>query len=289
MESHSVGEAFWPTQLENFAWYFEDIIRQELPVLIYAGEFDAKDGPKTQEPWLRRLAFNDSVEFWDQSRKVYYVPDPVSGNQIIGGYYREVPNFTYLTVPKAGHFVPNNYYQPSYQFFFDYLNNQSLQCHNPDGCSVVDAQCDYMNQCSEHGTCGANGQCTCVNGWKGADCSLKNNELVDTYYHSIMSNGPKWFSFSHTPANWYCEASVLRLRSITYAMDIYITADAKADVNQFSYDMVFKNQRDISLSSELIGALCGSSGYSVALYVDGVNENKNQLLSNTLRVNFDMI
>lgn len=29
----------------------------KLPVLIYAGEFDAQDGPKTQEYWLRRLNF----------------------------------------------------------------------------------------------------------------------------------------------------------------------------------------------------------------------------------------
>lgn len=39
----------------DYSWYFEELIRMKLPILIYAGEFDAQDGPKTQEYWLRRL------------------------------------------------------------------------------------------------------------------------------------------------------------------------------------------------------------------------------------------
>lgn len=36
--------------------------------MIYAGEMDAQDGPKTQEFWLRRMTFNGSDDFWSQSR-----------------------------------------------------------------------------------------------------------------------------------------------------------------------------------------------------------------------------
>jgi hypothetical protein len=32
--------------------------------MIYAGEFDSQDGPKTQEEWLRRMVFNGREDFW---------------------------------------------------------------------------------------------------------------------------------------------------------------------------------------------------------------------------------
>ena len=60
----------------------------QLPFLVYAGEFDAQDGPKTQEYWMRRLSFEGSVDFWSQSRQVFYVDQPGQDEQIIGGYWR---------------------------------------------------------------------------------------------------------------------------------------------------------------------------------------------------------
>jgi hypothetical protein len=106
-------------------------------VFLYAGEFDAQDGPKTQEYWLRRLNFENDDKFWDQSRKIYYVPQPGQDELAIGGYWRESDYFSYLTVPKSGHFVPANYYQPTWQFVYDYVNHSKLQCHNPKTCSVA--------------------------------------------------------------------------------------------------------------------------------------------------------
>ena len=116
-------------------------------MLLYAGEFDAQDGPKTQEPWLRTLNFEGSEDFWAQSRQVYYVPQPNNSDLIIGGYWRESEYFSYLTVPKSGHFVPANYYQPTYQFLYDYVHNNGLQCHKTtdEGCSVVESRCTFMN------------------------------------------------------------------------------------------------------------------------------------------------
>ena len=99
---------------------------------------DAQDGPKTQEFWLRRLSFTGSEDFWSQSRQIYWVDDPkctkpcyvgdptcttacTDEGKIVGGYWRHSDYFEYLTVPKAGHFVPANYYLPSYSFFQDYI------------------------------------------------------------------------------------------------------------------------------------------------------------------------
>lgn len=118
---------------------------------------------------------------------------------MIGGYWRESKYFSYLTVPKAGHFVPNNYYQPSYQFFADYLSSKKLLCHNDvDGCSVVSYQCEAMNECSAHGTCAANGQCVCSEGWKFADCSLESVLLQGSLKKTLTHTGPKYFSFTKT-------------------------------------------------------------------------------------------
>jgi hypothetical protein len=125
------------------------------------------------------------------------VSQPGQTEQVIGGYWRESEYFSYLTVPKAGHFVPANYYQPSYQFFADYLSSRKLVCHNEaDGCSVVAYRCEAMNQCSGKGICGSNGQCSCAAGWKGADCSLKSTSLTDGLRKFEAHTGPKYFSFT---------------------------------------------------------------------------------------------
>ena len=126
MGSSAVGDAFVMDNLLDYSQYVEKLIAEKLPVLIYAGEFDAQDGPKTQEYWLRRLSFEGSEDFWDQARQIYWV-DSLTGDgdngQIVGGYWRSSEYFNYLTVPKAGHFVPANYYTPSLQFFKDYISS----------------------------------------------------------------------------------------------------------------------------------------------------------------------
>ena len=154
MSSSRVSEAFNNDKMIDYSNYIEKLIAAKSPVLIYAGEFDAQDGPKTQEPWLRRLNFEGSSDFWSQSRQVYWVEDDAP--LINGGYWRTSDYFEYLTVPKSGHFVPQNYFLPSYQFVSDYItNNQKLKCHKDTDtkCSVVASRCEAMNQCNGQGTC----------------------------------------------------------------------------------------------------------------------------------------
>jgi len=114
--------------LVDYSRFITKLIDAEIPVLIYAGEFDAQDGPKTQEFWLRRLEFEGSEDFWSQSRQIYWVQNFTNTEtQLInGGLWRTSDYFEYLTVPKAGHFVPNNYFSPSFYFLSDYIDNQKL-------------------------------------------------------------------------------------------------------------------------------------------------------------------
>jgi hypothetical protein len=64
MSSGAVGLAFADDQLIDYSSYVEELIKRELPFLVYAGEFDSQDGPKTQEYWLRRLNFEGKDDFW---------------------------------------------------------------------------------------------------------------------------------------------------------------------------------------------------------------------------------
>lgn len=64
MGSSAVGLAFAGDQLIDYSSYLEDLIAMGSPFLIYAGEFDAQDGPKTQEYWLRRMNFDGKEDFW---------------------------------------------------------------------------------------------------------------------------------------------------------------------------------------------------------------------------------
>ena len=50
-------------------------------------------------------------------------PDPQLLN---GGYWRTSDYFEFLTVPKAGHFVPNNYFSDPYAFLSDYIAHKKL-------------------------------------------------------------------------------------------------------------------------------------------------------------------
>lgn len=74
---------------------------------------------------MRELPIPEYEEFWGQARNIYKVWDDLYNTYATGGYYRQNSLFNFLTVPKAGHFVPNwtNNYKPSLQFLNDMMNN----------------------------------------------------------------------------------------------------------------------------------------------------------------------
>lgn len=122
MGSDAVDQAMVFDNLLNYVSYYEMMLEKyNSPILIYDGEFDARDGAYTQNSWLKNMTFTNSTDFWSQARQIYWIPDStVPEGQIVGGYYRQTGLFNYLTVPKAGHFVPNpqlNYYKAAYAFF----------------------------------------------------------------------------------------------------------------------------------------------------------------------------
>lgn len=100
-----------------------------------------------------------------------------------------------MSVPKSGHFIPADNYGASIAILSDLVNHNQLKCHADSGCSVTGEMCKAMNDCSGNGKCGQNGQCTCQDGYKGADCSyevLNQNEDV-----KVESKGAVWYYYQH--------------------------------------------------------------------------------------------
>lgn len=88
----------------------------------------------------------------------------------------------------------------------DYINNGKLMCHEANGgdCSVVDIRCAYMDDCSGHGTCNANGVCECDSGYKSADCSLRYSNLTadgSGIFLRFSQYGPNYVAFTWDGGN----------------------------------------------------------------------------------------
>lgn len=285
MGSSAVGEAFVMDNLIDYSEYVEKLVAAKSPVMIYAGEFDAQDGPKTQEYWLRRLNFEGSEDFWSQSRQIYWVQNKTTTEtQLInGGYWRTSDYFEYLTVPKAGHFVPNNYFSPSYAFVEDYIKSKKLVCHDQaNGCSVVEQRCSAMNYCNGNGSCDTTtAQCVCNEGYKFADCSKKTMDLTDGYTVDVDAYGPGWFTMQYSGSD---SGKLYLTPNIT--SEVYILKDASGDPNNFVYDMSFKTVNgNTTFDTDHLG-LTSDKGFSVAVYMPAVNETANELLEGRLSVYF---
>ena len=100
--SERVGEAYDFEEMIDWSSFYDKSIYEGMKMIVYAGEFDQRDGPVTQYGWMKDL-LKLAPNFWEQSRKIWYIND-----NLVGGYFRYDPisSFTFLTIPKAGHFVP---------------------------------------------------------------------------------------------------------------------------------------------------------------------------------------
>jgi hypothetical protein len=179
--SAGVKAAYRSDQLKDYSFYYNYLIaKPDFPFIVQVGEFDMQDGYASQVSWMKELL--DLPEtFWSQDRKAYFHYDE-DGSQKVGGYFRRTGNFTFMSVPKAGHFIPYGNYDGSKAVLDDYVNNDKLLCKSSSDtvdtsdkfCRSVDEMCTMMNQCSgDHGTCNEFGTCECEYPYKGADCSYE--------------------------------------------------------------------------------------------------------------------
>ncbi len=138
-----------------------------------------------------------------------------------------------------------------------------------------------MNLCNGHGTCNeVTGQCECDAGYKFADCSKKVLDLKDDGGAlTIDMHGPGWFTMAYSgdkPTKTSINPDV--------AADVYIIKDSAADPNDFVYDMKFMGVTgNMTFNSDDLG-MTSSKGYSIAVYVNAVNETANLLLDASLGI-----
>ena len=170
--SESVAEGYQSDNLIDYSWYYDYLIAEDYPFIVSSGEFDMQDGAISQYTWMKQLLTKVGTSFWEQDRKIFYYPGQ-DGGMKVGGYFQHHNNFTVMSVPKSGHFIPADNYGASIAILHDLVNHNELKCHADSGCSVTAEMCKAMNDCSTHGTCGPNGQCSCQDGFKGADCSYE--------------------------------------------------------------------------------------------------------------------
>ncbi len=127
-----------------------------------------------------------------------------------------------------------------------------------------------MNQCSGHGTCSAfNGECLCDKGWAGADCTKKVEVLESFYSKKTKVQGALWTYFSYEEGLYYTERYELVLSS-ELPMDIYITQGSIRDnePNEFNYDVVFRQQKYLKLTSDMFGS---TPKFAVAMLINGLD------------------
>ena len=57
MSSKRVSAAFNKDKIIDYTSYYQELVDRDFPLLVYAGEFDALDGPVSQNAWIKRLRF----------------------------------------------------------------------------------------------------------------------------------------------------------------------------------------------------------------------------------------
>lgn len=208
--SDRVAAAIYADQMIDYSAFFDSFTNgQSGPnFLVYAGQWDNRDGPVTIESWITTQTSNfKASDLYALDRQIYYVNSTANG-VYVGGYFRRTPNgkFTLMTVPKAGHYVPRDVLEVTKSMVQDMQSQGALQCHNTQGCSTKQITFTYMNYCSGHGSSSAaNGECQCDKGWAGADCS-KRVEILSSFYAKRTSvQGALWTYFSYDEGLYYTE------------------------------------------------------------------------------------
>lgn len=177
---------------KDYTQWYDWIIANGIPTLIYIGEWDQYDGPVSVRSMFKGSKYYGN-KVWETPRNIYYVNSTTQG-MYVGGYWRADPEYviTLLTVPKMGHAALRTEVPTLKQAVGDYLlNDHKLYCHTDDldKCLTANYMCASMYACGVNGICMYDGQCICNKGWSGADCSQKTNLLTSFYSKTSTING----------------------------------------------------------------------------------------------------
>ena len=125
------------------------------------------------------------------------------------------------------------------------------------------------------------GHCTCNEGFKFADCSKSVLALSsETTSKTLTAHGPMWYTMAYDGSS----GSRLTLSS-DIPIDVYVMKGSASDPNNFVHDFSFKSTTLLTIDTNSLN-IVSENGYSIAVYVQGVNEGKNELLDSNLKFDF---
>lgn len=106
-----VAEYLYADHMTSTAYFFPKILSQ-LKVLLYQGQFDLKDGTRSNEMWIQNIPWPGAQGFFNSARCQWQVQQQqlrdVSGTTSteIAGFVRSYSNLTNVVVRNAGHMAP---------------------------------------------------------------------------------------------------------------------------------------------------------------------------------------
>ena len=146
--------------------------------------------------------------------------------------------------------------------------------------------CDYMNKCNGNGACDSvSGQCTCNAGWKGADCAGKSDSLAAGYTKRFTTNGTQYLHFTYSkgvPTGYSYEF----ILSSSQRLDVYVSAGINSDPNELNYDLAFRSQTYLKLTSDDFPNL---TTFSIQVKVNGIEFYSNVFHKGLVSASFNFV
>ena len=99
--SSIVHEHLYEDIMKPYAYLLEPVLAAGVPVLLYQGQLDVRDGVAATEAWLANWSWTGRRRFLESPRNAWMS----SG---IAGYYRSCGGLTHVTVNGAGHLAPHD-------------------------------------------------------------------------------------------------------------------------------------------------------------------------------------
>lgn len=102
--SPRVGQCLRKDVMLSYKGHVEAILQAGVPVLLYQGQFDWKDGVMPSEAWIRTMHWDGIEGYLKTHRDIWRR----AADGRIAGYWRSYRNLHQVVVANAGHMVPMN-------------------------------------------------------------------------------------------------------------------------------------------------------------------------------------
>jgi len=145
------------------------------------------------------------------------------------------------------------------------------------------SNCSYPNGVGNSTT----GQCMCdTQSWKGGDCGLRANQMMNGNPYNLTSTGPTWFSLYYNPGAAILQETVtVTIKTSAVPLTVYVSAGWESDPNKFEHGAMFAGLTStLTLNSAYFSMLKDYDGFAISIYVDGIATKANTLLENSIEV-----